>query len=52
MQQVKDLELSLQQLRGLLWVQFQLRNFPMPWVQPKRERERKKPYATLLIIKT
>ena len=36
-QWVKNLALSLQWLRSLLWPSFNPwpRNFPMPWVQPK-----------------
>ena len=43
-QQVKDLALSLQQLRSLLWSRFDPwpRNFHMPWVQTKKKKKKRK----------
>ena len=40
-QRVKDLVLSLQWLRSLLWHRFQPwpRNFHMPWAWPKRKKK-------------
>ena len=40
-QQVKDQELSLQQLRSLLWCSFEPwpRNFHIPWMWAKKEEE-------------
>ena len=43
-QWVKDLALSLQQLKSLLWHQFNPlpRNFYMLWAQPKKEKKKVK----------
>jgi len=43
-QQVKDLALSLQRLRLLLWHRFDpwLGNFHMPWAQAKKKEEKRK----------
>ena len=44
-QPVKDLILSPQWLRSLLWLEFDPwpRNFPMPWVWPKQQQQQQKP---------